>query len=265
MITTKNNFRSYLRKHYPNINAYPIFGTPAYVLDKQMSDLDNYIYNLQSLPNGKFVVFIGVTIEEATNLFNKLKSGNIPKSSHERNNPTAPTTFSCFEAWLDRNDYKYMNRTFCSNMTPEECFRTENIESCAAPRKKGTWYMYELPGYIDDGKRFENIPHVTLDYGERGDVIIVLIKASASVYKSKKQRFLEKFQLMQPLYEQIIVACATGDWEHAQLLCIQYMNIQFDIEGTIDIEKIKEAYCNGTIGLFLRDPKNMSKEDVDTL
>lgn len=271
MITTKNNFKGYLRKHYPDITAYPVYGQPIYILDKGLSDIDNYTYNIQQLPNGKYVAFIGISIQEATRLLTELRTNGVPRNSHVVEKRTAPTTFSCFEAWLDRHNVTPINRTFCNNMTPEECFHHSNILGCSAPQQKGTWYMYELPSYIDNGEYFANIPHVNVDYGEQGSIIICLIKASASRYKSKKQRFLEKFQFMQPIYEKLISACAVADhcdsseaemkWSEALTLCTQYMNMQFETEAIINIDKMKEAYRNGTLGLFVRDPSNMSAED----
>lgn len=274
MITTKNNFKGYLRKHYPDISAYPVYGQPIYILDKRLSDIDNYNYNVQQLPNGKYVAFIGVSISEAMNLLADLRNNGIPKNSHVVEKKTAPTTFSCFEAWLERHNVEPLHRTFCNNMTPEECFHSEHIEGCSVPQQKGVWYMYELPSYIDNGERFANIPHVNVDYGDQGKIIVVLIKASASRYKSKKQRFLEKFQFMQPIYEKLIAACAVAQnleqqdnpeakeaWFDAANLCNQYMSAQFEIEATVDVNEMKEAYRNGTIGLFTRNPDVLHHED----
>lgn len=265
MITTKNNFKGYLRRKYPNIKAYPVYGLPIYILDQMLNDIDNWTYNLQALPNGKFAVFIGVSVTEATTLLENLNKEGIPDNSHKRERDTAPTTFSCFEAWVERHHEKWFNRTFCNNMSPQECFHSDDILGCDAPLKKGTWYMYELPPYLDDGKRFMNIPHIIIDDGtKRGDVLIVLIKASASRYKSRRQRLLEKFQFMQPIYEQLIAACATQDWDKALSLCNQYMTMQFEREGSVDLNKMKEAYTNGTIGLFTRDINNLRSEDTET-
>lgn len=278
MITTKNNFKGYLRRKYPNIVATPVYGLPLYILDKPLSEVDNFSYNIQPLPNGKYVAFIGISIQEATRLLEQINKEGIPSASRTHEKETAPTTFSCFEAWLDRHQFSFINRTFCNDMSPRDCFHSDNILGCTSPLHKGTWYMYELPAYIDDGKRFVNIPHIIIDDGTgRGDILIVLIKASASRYKSKKQRFIEHFQLMQPIYEKLIVACATAvanetkesgsgtvEWEQAKALCEQYMNIQFQTTGVVDIEEMKEAYRNGTIGLFTRDISKLYTEDSET-
>lgn len=271
MITTKNNFKGFLRRKYPTINAYPVYGLPMYILDHPLNQIDTWEYNVQPLPNGKYVAFIGVTVQEATKLLEQLNKDGVPSNSHSREKETAPTTFSCFEAWLDRHQIKAFNRTFCNNMSPEECFHSEHIESCPAPQKKGTWYMYELPGYINTGKTLANIPNITVDYGPKGDITICLIKASASKYKSKRQRLMEKFQFMQPIYEQLIAACAiasqndsAADWDKALGLCIQYMQVQFEKEGIVNVDKMKEAYKNGTIGLFTRDPNNMYIDNDET-
>lgn len=269
MITTKNNFKGYLHRKYPDIISYPIYGLPIYILDKSLDEVDAWDYHQQQLPNGKFIVFIGINVAEATKLLTQLNKTGIPTHGHTREKETAPTTFSCFEAWLERHQEKWINRTFCNNMSPRDCLHSDDILCCSAPLRKGTWYMYELPAYLDTGKAFDNIPHIVIDDGtNRGDILIALIKASASKYKSKKQRFIEKFQFMQPIYEQLIAACAvaTGqdDWDKAHALCIQYMSTQFEREGTVDIDKMKEAYCNGTIGLFVRDPENLYPGDTET-
>lgn len=272
MITTKNNFKGYLRKHYPNINAYPVYGLPMYILDTPLNDIDNYTYNVQPLPNGKHVAFIDVSPAAATVLLTQLREHGVPSNGHSPERIEAPTTFSCFEAWLERHGIRAINRTFCNNMSPQECLHSDCIVSCSAPQKKGVWYMYELNESEDDGKRFVNIPHITID-----DTLIVLIKASASRYKSKRQRFIEKFQLMQPIYEKLIAACAVADqmdvtldpgasvqWEEARKLCTQYMNIQFETEGNVDVNEMKEAFRNGTIGLYVRDVSRMHIEDSET-
>lgn len=280
MITTKNNFKGYLRKHYPEINAYPVYGLPVYIMDKPLSHMDMYKYNVQQLPSGKYVVFIGTTVEEATQLFIKLQTEGIPSNSRPREHDTAPTTFSSFENWLDRHDIKPINRTFCNNMSPMECFHSECIEGCVDIQKKGVWYMYELPPHIDNGILFKNIPHIVIDDGtKRGDVLVILIKAAASRYKSRKQRFMERFELMQPLYERLIGICAVADqmdqareytsaqekWEEAKHLCEQYMNIQFELEnGYIKIDEMKEAYRNGTISLYTRNPGKLYQTDTET-
>lgn len=275
MITTKNNFKGYLRKHYPDITAYPVYGQPIYILDKGLSDLDNYTYNVQQLPNGKYVAFIGISVDEAIRLFTDLKTNGIPRNSHTTEKKTAPTTFSSFEAWLERHGIEPLHRTFCNNMTPEECFHHSNILGCSTPQQKGVWYMYELPSHADNGERFANIPHVNVDYGEQGSIIVCLIKASASRYKSKKQRFMEKFQFMQPLYEKLIAACAIAQnmerdqespeskeaWFDAAAICNQYMNTQFETEGEVDVFEMKEAYKNGTLGLFTRNPAALHNTD----
>lgn len=263
MITTKNNFKGYLRRRYPKIIAIPIYGLPVYILDQPLSPEDMYLYNIQPLTNGKYAAFIGVTIPEATKLLEGINSGKITQTNKTREKETAPTTFSCFEAWLERHQIKWINRTFCNNMSPEECLQSNHIESCSAPQVKGTWYMYELPGYVNDGKTLANIPNITVGYGPERDVIICLIKASSSKYKSKKQRFIEKFQFMQPIYDQILIACAKEEWDKAETLCNQYMAIQFDRTGMVDKDSMTEAYKNGTIGLFLRNPDNLREDDFD--
>lgn len=285
MITTKNNFKGYLRRHYPEIAAYPVYGLPVYILDKPLNPMDTYKYNVQQLPSGKYVVFIGISVQEATELFSKLIKEGIPVNSKPREHDTAPTTFSSFENWLDRHNIKPLNRTFCNDMSPYECFHREDIQGLEQDnegnlrdiRKKGVWYMYELSASIDNGVLFKHIPHITLNYGddESHTVLIVLIKAAASRYKSRRQRFLEKFELMRPLYEQLIASCAVAqneegdevgpEWEKAKTLCEQYMNMQFDLtDGFVKIEELMEAYSDGTINLFTRNPGKLYHEDSES-
>ena len=281
MIATKNNFKGYLRKHYPEIAAYTVYGLPVYILDKPLNPVDTYRYNVQQLPNGKYIVFIGLSVQEATELFLKIQKDGIPSNSKPREHDTAPTTFSSFESWLDRHNVNVIHRTFCNDMSPVECFHREDIQGLEIDNegnirdihKKGVWYMYELPGSVDNGVLFKRIPHITVEYADDNKVIIILIKAAASRYKSRRQRFLEKFELMRPLYEQLIAACAVAqneedgddEWEKAKSLCEQYMNMQFDMaDGFVKMEELQEAYINGTINLFTRDPGKLYHEDSES-
>lgn len=286
MITSKNNFKGYLRKHYPDVASYPVYGQPIYILDKPLSDIDNYNYNIQQLPNGKYVAFVGISISEATRLLTELRNNGVPRNSRVTEKRTAPTTFSCFEAWLERHGIVPTNRTFCNNMSPVDCLHSEQIAGLPTDKegnilsinKRGVWYMYELPIEADDGIRFSNIPHIVATNIDGNNVLITLIKASASRYKSKKQRFIEKFQFMQPIYEKLIASCAVAEqhdqvreyseaemkWNEAKHLCEQYMNTQFETEGGyIDVDEMKEAFRNGSLGLYTRNPDKLYKSDSE--
>lgn len=281
MITTKYNFKLWLRRKYPQITATPIYGIPAYILSKPMDAQDNFIYNVQQLPDGRYVVFIGMTPDEAKKHMSNLRQAQTPDVDHRTIRRTAPTTFSAFEQWLARNNIQYIHRTFCANTSEAKLFQDESRSMY-----RRAWYMYELAITDDEelcGKSIEewfpNIPHIvststTLE-GVQVPVVIVLIKASSSTYKSKRQRFMEKFDLMQPLYEQIIGLCAkamamedlgqTGaaEWEQALHLCEQYMGIFFEQEGTVELAGLKEAAHDGTLSFFTRDRANFLDRESD--
>ena len=46
MITTKYNFKQWFRKKYPDIILIPIYGTAAYIFDKELDAIDMYEYNV---------------------------------------------------------------------------------------------------------------------------------------------------------------------------------------------------------------------------
>lgn len=280
MITTKYNFKLWLRRKYPHITATPIYGLPAYILSQTMSAQDNFIYNTQQLPDGRYVVFIGCNPATIRQLMQQLKEEGVPKADYRSVRTTAPTTFASFQMWLERHGITPLNRTFCSNDSVANLFKdpTQSME-------KRAWYMYEIPLPLPqlegegEEKVFENIPHIhsvstTLE-GFRIEVVIVLIKASTSRYKSKKQRFIEKFDLMQPLYEKLIADCAKAqfmeergepadtEWSNAATTCEQYMSILFEREGHIEISALKEAAHEGSLGLFTRNPEGFVSDESD--
>ena len=57
MITTKYNFKLWLKRKYPDVIANPVYGVPAYLLSKALSTEDMYLYNVQQLPSGQYIVF----------------------------------------------------------------------------------------------------------------------------------------------------------------------------------------------------------------
>ena len=277
MITTKYNFKLWLHRKYPDITATPIYGMPAYILSKPLNPADNFMYNVQQLPDGRYVVFIGVSISELKDYLNTLRVNGIPQTNYRAIRITAPTTFASFQSWLDRNHIVPLNRTFCSNDSVSNLFKDPD-----ASMEKRAWYMYELPitgNNSDTETLFKAIPHMystsTTDEGLTVNVVIVLIKASTSIYKSKKQRFLEKFDLMQPLYEKLIADCAKAqfveesgepaddEWNIAIATCNQYMGILFEREGYVEISALKEAAHEGSLGLFTRNPENFVSHEGD--
>lgn len=281
MITTKYNFKLWLHKKYPHITATPIYGLPAYILSQTMSAQDNFVYNTQQLPDGRYVVFVGCNPATIRQLMQQLKEEGVPKADYRSVRTTAPTTFASFQMWLERHNITPLNRTFCANDSIANLFKDE-IQS----KEKRAWYMYELAiteehriGDNDTETLFKAIPHTysvstTLE-GLKVPVVIVLIKASSSRYKSKKQRFIEKFALMQPLYEKLIVDCtkaqfmeergepADTEWNEAVATCEQYMGILFEREGHVEIKALKEATHEGSLGLFTRDPERLVSDRSD--
>lgn len=277
MITTKYNFKLWLHKKYPHITATPIYGLPAYILSQTMNAQDNFMYNTQQLPDGRYVVFVGCNPATIRQLMQQLKEEGVPKADYRSVRTTAPTTFASFQMWLERHDITPLNRTFCSNDSEANLFKDETRST-----EKRAWYMYEIPLPLpqqDEEKVFENVPHThsvstTLE-GLKVPVVIVLIKASTSRYKSKKQRFIEKFDLMQPLYEKLIADCAKAqfmeergepadaEWNEAVATCEQYMGILFEREGHVEISALKEAAHEGSLGLFTRDPERLVSDESD--
>ena len=46
MITTKYNFKQRMSKKYPNIVFMPVYGTSAYLFNKELSPVGMYEYNV---------------------------------------------------------------------------------------------------------------------------------------------------------------------------------------------------------------------------
>ena len=51
MITTKYNFKQRMSKKYPNIVFTPVYGTSAYLFNKELNPVDMYEYNVTQLSN----------------------------------------------------------------------------------------------------------------------------------------------------------------------------------------------------------------------
>lgn len=268
MITTKYNFKQWLHRQYPDITATPIYGIPAYILSKPLENADMFLYNVQTLKDGRYVVFIGTDLVTAQHMLTRLNEGKTPITREQSN--IAPTTFSSFEAWLNRNHIIPLNRTFCNHMSASQALMTNDIKNCIDIDAIKTWYLYELP--LIDESQLSKVPHITIQNKSGKDISCVLIKACNSSYKSKRTLFMEKFSLMQPLYEQLISLAAragaqdeiqpgTGEWDQVKLICEQYMGIQFECEGSVDMEALKEAANNGTLGIWTRNRSNFQSDD----
>lgn len=274
MITTKYNFKQWLHKKYPDITATAVYGLPAYMLSKDLDPVDNMLYGVQQLASGRYIVFLGNTnftaVKEAIQRINEGKplrpTANI-----------APTTFASFTQWLLRNNITPINRVFCSHKTPHQLLAPTSdgseIHNCVNIDEPHTWYMYELP-YDEDTtptNMYSRVPYITTP-----KTIVLLIKACNSRYISKKQRFMDKFVQMQPLYEQLIKMCATAttkeqlgqdatkEWSNAVTIAVQYMSIQFEYDGTIDVDKLKEAAHENVLGIFIRDRNNFTPYNSST-
>jgi hypothetical protein len=248
MITSKYNFKQWLHRVYPEVQAIPVYGIPAYILTKALDPATMYEYNIQQLNNGQYIVFFGNHADEQLiSWIQQLNSGHILRPS--RGSTICPTTFSAFERFLERCNLKYTERVYISNQTANQILHQDKPNQ----NHRGNWYMYEItlpPDMIN--------PTVPSGGG------CVLIKASSTTYVSKKQRFLQHFSLMQPLYEQLVAALAQNDDDTALRLVNQYASIQFDKNVELkDLTTMKEAYREGFLSLYTRNIENFTASADD--
>lgn len=248
MITTKYNFKQRMSHKYPNIIFTPVYGTSAYLFNKELDAVDMYEYNVQQLANGQYICFVGSndpdTIAETIKQFN---SGKVPLTRRET--PYAPTTFTTFESYLSRKAVTPIHRTHVQEQSANEALFQDSKDPTW--NVKRNWYMYEFDKDVPIVFNPQT-PVLTTDNSK-----VVLIKASNSSYVSKKKLFMQRFTRMQPLYDQLIAALATNDDERAVSLCEQYVSIQFD--QTLKVknrEDMKEAYANGLLRLYTRNIEN---------
>lgn len=247
MIRTYHNFKQWVNRHYPDITVIPVYGTGAYTLDKPMSPEHMYEYMVQQLPNGQYIVFPGLTAEQVAEQFTSIVKDGVPRRVTK-----IPTTFSSFESWIARNQLKPLHRTHVTDISPADALGDQSLD-----HTKGNWYLYEFS--LSPTIKEEDItaPYV---YTENG-TLAILIKTSASGYVSKRQLFMRKFATMQPLYEQLVAACAKEDWDKANELCSNYASVQFEKTLVVkDTEAMKEAYTNGILSLFTRNLENFEVE-----
>ena len=248
MVTTAYNFKQWFKRHYPDITINPVYGMEAYTFDKPMSPQDMFEYNVQQLQNGLYIVFVGRTPIQVMELMRDIAKNGIQYIRPKR---AIPTTFASFENWLRINNVKPLYRTHIARQTASEALHTASDESTW--NQKRDWYMYEFTA-----NTIENFggPHIETENG----TTVILVKASTNTYVSKKQLFLQKFALMQPLFEQLVAACAKEEWDKANELCSQYASIQFDTNvSVIDTAAVKEAYERNELNLFVRIRTNFSE------
>lgn len=258
MIKTKYNFKQRMSKKYPDIIFTPVYGTSAYLFQKELDPIDMYEYNVQQLSNGQYICFIGTTDAELiSTTIKQFNSGEVPLTRRET--PYAPTTFTTFESYLNRHAITAIHRTHIQEQTANEALFTDSTDPTWNTRRN--WYMYELEKDV-----IVPNPQTPRRDTENGTMVL-LIKASNSSYISKKKLFMQRFTRMQPLYEQLIAACATSDMERAVSLCEQYVSIQFDQTLKVkDTEQMKEAYANGLLRLYTRTIENFEvASDDETL
>jgi len=255
MITTAYNFKQWFKRHYPDITINPIYGLEAYTFDKPLLPEHMYEYNVQQLPSGLYIVFVGRNPEQVLELMRKISTEGLQYVRPERG---IPTTFASFENWYRVRQLKPLHRTHCTKITAAEALHNSELEHV-----KRDWYMYEFSldparngeAFAEGKMKFAG-PHV---YTESG-TIVLLIKASVSSYMSKKQMFLQRFALMQPLFEQLVAACAQDDWDKANELASQYASIQFDKQVSVtEAASVKEAYAKNELSLFVRCKANFEE------
>lgn len=255
MITTKYNFKQRMSKKYPDISFIPVYGTNAYMFDKELDAVDMYEYNVTQLTNGKYVCFIGsIPMRLRMDTVKQLNEGKSPHTG--KRSYYAPTTFTTFESYLLSKGVQYIHRTHIQEQSANEALFQENQDPAWGIKRN--WYMYEIP-------KDSIVPNPATPYIEtENGTMVLLIKSSNSTYVSKKKLFMQKFTRMQPIYEQIIAACATEDWDRASILCSQYVSIQFDQTLTVkDIEAMKEAYANGLLRIYTRTLENFEVAQDD--
>lgn len=251
MIRTYHNFKQWVRRTYPDVDIRPVYGTGAYTMDKALSPEHMYEYNVQQLPNGQYIVFPGLTAEQIEVQYRNFIQNGAPVKPEKM----IPSTFSSFESWLTKHGLKPLHRTHVTNISAAEALHDDSLE-----KVKRNWYLYEF------GPEFKiplvtRAPYIKTESG----TIAILIKTSNSGYVSKRQLFMQKFAMMQPLLEQAIAAMAKDEVDKAAELLGNYASIQFGEQMVVaDKTKMKEAYDEGIVTLFARNIKNFTVEASDS-
>lgn len=261
MIKTYHNFKQWIKKHYPDIMITPVYGTGAYTLNKALNDIDMFLYNVQQLPSGQYIVWPGLTPEQVMEQYKSIVQNGVPTRPEQ----AIPSTFTSFEAWITKHQLKPLHRTHVTGISAAEALHDTSLE-----KVKRNWYLYEFsldPARMDGANELFATPLVTRApyvFTESGSIVIA-IKTSNSGYVSKKQLFLQKFATMQPLLEQAIAACAKNEIDRAAELLSQYASIQFGQQMVVaDKTKMKEAYDEGIITLYARSIANFELEASDS-
>lgn len=253
MIRTYHNFKQWVKRTYPDVDIRPVYGTGAYTMDKALSPEHMYEYNVQQLPSGHYIVWPGLTAEQVEVQYRNIRQNGVPT----RPEKMIPSTFSSFESWLTKHQMKPLHRTHVTNISAAEALHDDSLE-----KVKRNWYLYEF-ALTDVFKEplVTRAPYVETSNG----TIAILIKTSNSGYVSKKQLFMQKFAMMQPLLEQAIASCAKEEWFKAAELLSNYASIQFGQQMAVaDITKMKEAYDEGIVTLYARNIKNFTVEASDS-
>lgn len=252
MIRTYHNFKQWVKRTYPDIDIRPVYGTGAYTMDKAMSPEHMYEYNVQQLPSGHYIVFPGMTAEQVEAQYRSIVLNGVPS----RPEKMIPSTFTSFESWITRHGLKPLHRTHVTNISAAEALHDTSLE-----KVKRNWYLYEFNLSPQFKEPVTRAPYVVTESG----TIVLAIKTSNSGYVSKRQLFMQKFAMMQPLLEQAIAAMAKDEVDKAAELLSSYASIQFGQQMIVaDITKMKEAYNEGIISLFARNIKNFTVETGDT-
>lgn len=253
MIRTYHNFKQWVKRTYPDIDIRPVYGTGAYTMDKAMSPEHMYEYNVQQLPNGQYIVWPGLTAEQIEVQYRNIIQNGAPVKPEK----AIPSTFTSFESWITRHGLKPLHRTHVTNISAAEALHDDSLE-----KVKRNWYLYEFnlsPQFATP--LVTRAPYIETSNG----TIAILIKTSNSGYISKRQLFMQKFAMMQPLLEQAIAACAKEDWDKAAELLSSYASIQFGQQMIVaDKTKMKEAYNEGIVTLYARNIKNFAVEASDS-
>lgn len=262
MIHSKYNFKKYLRTKYPDIHVETIYNVPAYILDKPLSPQDMFDYGVNQFEDGKYIVFIGIEPRHAMALMQDFIENGIPKDTRGRElGTTAPTTYASFQDFLFRNEIQFKNRTYLGKAQPSNYLLDPN--AILLDNETRAWYMYEFEEGLLTEHQLIHCPHATLPNANGGPAsTVVFIKAPQSSYKSKRQLRAENFNLMQPLYEQIIIACNNEDWDKAVTLTESYKSIAFQKPQIVSKEELIKAWRANALRTYMQiDTESTSEED----
>lgn len=261
MINKKESFRHMLRAKYPACKRITLDELNAFIISRPLNTEDALLYHQAELQNGKFIVFYGLTAEQALDNIDKARREGpaLLKGTKHKALSMAPTTWQNFENWLEKKGIRYTARVYRSRSSVAQLLRCE-IKNCVDTEVLRNWYMYEFqPPFTGYESALSQTPYC-IDNG----VLYVLAKAPQSVYsyKSKKARALETFELVKPLEEQIISCLSTGQDEEALRLYNAYQQelTHTEDEYIVDLGLLREAIKNGTYHLVMISGKGRVKK-----